>query len=347
MSCITTTLLLFISGAAGGALFALLHLPLPWTLGPLTVMLGIKFIGKRSIRWPTALRNVSLVILGIVMGSPFNLATANKILDQLPAIAGATVITIVVSLLIGYMTHRLTGIDLASSLLGSVPGGMTQMVLLSRELNKADATVVIFMQTTRMLSVLFVVPFLALHALGSNVQLLAGSAQQGIIISDVEILLSVGIVAAGTAIAVRIGMPTPWMVGPIIATAALVCTGVPPLPLPSWLIAVAQISTGIYLGSNIETIRMEHYNKPVLFTLVGAGGILACSFIIGIVLQYLLGYSLATAFLGTAPGGIAEMGLTAMMIQADLSVVIAYQMFRLLFILLVLPFALQWIFARI
>lgn len=344
---ITTPLLLFISGAVGGGLFYLLHLPLPWTLGPLTVMLAIKFLGKRSVRWPDGLRNGSLVILGIVMGSPFTLATAQKILDQLPAIAGATIATVGFSLLIGYMTHRLTGIDLASSLLGSVPGGLTQMVLLSRELHKADATVVVFMQTTRMLAVLFIVPFLALHALGSNVQLLAGSAQQGIIISDVEVLLSVGIVAAGTAIAVRIGMPTPWMVGPIIATAALLCTGVPPLPLPYWLIAVAQISTGIYLGSNIETVRMEHYNKPVLFTLVGAGGILACSFIIGIALQYLLGYSLATAFLGTAPGGIAEMGLTAMMIQADLSVVISYQMFRLLFILLVLPFALQWIFARI
>ncbi|MNW03830.1 putative ammonia monooxygenase [compost metagenome] len=47
--------------------------------------------------------------------------------------------------------------------------------------------------------------------------------------------------------------------------------------------------------------------------------------------------SLTTAFLGTAPGGMAEMGLTGAAVGADLSIIVAYQMFRLLFILFIAP----------
>lgn len=36
--------------------------------------------------------------------------------------------------------------------------------------------------------------------------------------------------------------------------------------------------------------------------------------------------SLVTAFLSTAPGGMAEMGLTAMLLNVDLSVIIAFQL---------------------
>jgi len=43
-----------------------------------------------------------------------------------------------------------------------------------------------------------------------------------------------------------------------------------------------------------------------------------------------------TAFISTALGGMTEMGLTAMMVHADLSTVIAFQLFRLLFVLGVL-----------
>jgi hypothetical protein len=51
---------------------------------------------------------------------------------------------------------------------------------------------------------------------------------------------------------------------------------------------------------------------------------------------------LVTAFLSAAPGGMAEMGLTALILGGDVSVVAGYHMFRLLFILLVLPYFLRY-----
>jgi membrane AbrB-like protein len=120
-----------------------------------------------------------------------------------------------------------------------------------------------------------------------------------------------------------------------------------PLPLPTWLIAVAQISVGIYMGSNLEVASLTNRRNLFWYTMSGVVSILSFSFVIGFALQLFFGYSLVTAFLGTAPGGVTEMGLTAMMVQADLSVVIAYQMFRLFFVLLVVPLVLKWLLKKI
>ena len=58
------------------------------------------------------------------------------------------------------------------------------------------------------------------------------------------------------------------------------------------------------------------------------------------------GTPFTTAFISTSPAGITEMGLTAMMVHADLSTVIAFQLVRLLFVLLVAIPAITWWLCR-
>lgn len=338
-------LLTFLQALVGGTVFYVLNLPLPWTLGPLAVILVLQLGFNKVVYWPAVLRKGALVVLGITMGSPFTMTTARQIVEQLPVMLAATAATIAVSLFMGYITHKRTGVDLASGLLGSVPGGLSQMAVLSKELN-ADATVVTFMQTLRLLAVVFTVPFLARHGLAEVVDTaIQRTAAQSTMEPGTEIFF-VTAVLIGSLAAQRIGLPTPWMLGPTLVTAALVCSGLEPLPMPTWLITVAQVSTGIYMGANIKAESMSNWKTLLPYTVSGIVGILLCSFAIGFILKALYGYSLVTAFLGTAPGGVAEMGLTAMMVHADLSVVISYQMFRLLFILLVVPIALKWMLKK-
>ena len=281
------------------------------------------------------------------MGSPFTLDTARQILAQWPAIVSSTVAMVVLSLGIGYITHKRSGIDLSSCLLGSVPGGLSQMVLLSQENPQANTTIVTFMQSARLLATIFVVPFLALHGLSDTVVVNPQAAAGSVVTLDVWVI-TLTAVAAGTAIAVRFGVPTPWLLGPILTAAVLVCLGMEAVPMPGWIISAAQVSAGIYMGSNIDmTSLADNWRSVFFYTLSGVAGILCCSFVIGYGLKQICGYSLVTAFLGTAPGGIGEMGLTAMMVQADLSVVIAYQIFRLFFVLLVVPYYLRWQLQRI
>ena len=158
---------LLLSGT-GGMLFRLLNLPLPWLLGSLTAVLLWSLAAKRNLFWPVELRNCGLVILGYMLGSSFTIATGLEIFKQLPAMFLATSSIILFSLLVGTVISRRTGLYPATGFLGSVPGGLTQMVVLSEEIAGSDLTVVTFMQTIRLLATVFIVPFIVIHGLAGD-----------------------------------------------------------------------------------------------------------------------------------------------------------------------------------
>ncbi len=57
-------------------------------------------------------------------------------------------------------------------------------------------------------------------------------------------------------------------------------------------------------------------------------------------------FSLATAFLALAPGGIAEMALAGMSMGEDVSIILVYQMVRLLAINIFVPPLLKAYFGK-
>jgi len=340
---------LFVS-ILGGSLFRLLHIPLPWMLGPLTgIMLYNLFFKqlKLVIYWPLSFRNAGLIILGYMMGISFTRDAAQQILKQLPSMLLATVIIIICSLILGFIISRRTGINLPTSIIGSIPGGLTQMVVLCEEINDADITAVTFIQTIRLLTVVFMVPFLSLHLLSDspeqivslsilNINELASAFSPG------NILIFVFTVLIITWISVRISLPTPYLVGPLIGAAVLVLSGLQAPPVPSLLIIIAQLAVGAYMGISMNIVSLKNWQKLLPYSIGFGLGIVFISLAIGYLLTCYYPLKLITAFLSTAPGGMTEMGVTAVAAHADLSMVTAYQMFRVFFILFVVPPLLKW-----
>ncbi|MEA4833592.1 MAG: AbrB family transcriptional regulator [Anaeromusa sp.] len=330
----------------GGFLFFWLNMPLPWTLGPLAAVLLWRALLHRPAAWPIQVRNGGMLFLGYAMGAPFTPHTAQAILQQLPAICLSTVLVIAISLWMASVTARYTDISLSSAFLGSTPGGLTQMTALSEEMPHTDPGVVTFLQTFRLLATVFTVPFLVLHGLADHVDVvgvvLSGSAEELLI----AYLPPLGLAIGGMLIATKLHLPTPQLLGPILGTAIWSLQGYTTPPLPSELLKAAQWCVGTYMGLNIPLVALPSWKRLVPLTALSVALLLTATLGIGLVLSNLHGYSLATAFIATAPGGMAEMGLTAMMVHADLSIIISYQLFRLLFILLVIPPFFQWYFRR-
>ncbi|WP_410515178.1 AbrB family transcriptional regulator [Paenibacillus sp. BR2-3] len=57
-----------LSALLGGALFMLLHLPLPWLLGPMLASLIGSNTKKRYFEWPGRFRNTGMIIVGYTIG---------------------------------------------------------------------------------------------------------------------------------------------------------------------------------------------------------------------------------------------------------------------------------------
>lgn len=310
-------------------------------LGPLVFVNLSTLIAKVNIYWPINIRNAGLIVLGYIMGSPFTLSTLQQIMVQLPAMLATTVSTVLFSILIGYITHKKTGINLANCILGSTPGGMTQMVVLSEEIPTSDTTIVTFMQTIRLLSVVFIVPFLAFHALPS-----ATGQMTAVTLTappDYSTTLIFAAAAIGSALAAHfLHFPTPFLLGPMLGTAALVVSGFTPPPVPSLAVIAAQLFVGIYMGVTAKPANLQNWKQLLPYSVGGGIAIVLFSLGMGYLLTYWYQIDLITAFLGTAPGGMTEMGITAINVGADISTITAYQLFRLLFMLLILPIFFKW-----
>lgn len=336
----------FCLSAVGGFLLSLIHAPLPWMLGPIIVTAYRGYRNKKRVVWPLKIREICQLLLGYAMGRSFTAETALLILQALPLMILAAFLTIGAGLISAWLMKKHSDINLLSCLLGCVPGGLSQMVILADEMPGADLTAVTILQTARMLAAVAVIPFLTIHVLadaGTEAEEAAAAPPPA---EWSEVWLYAGLAVAGMVAAKLIRMPVASLIGPILATGAyLVATGdTAPLVSKFWL-SIAQIGIGTYVGAGIDAVKLRDYKSYFGSILEGIVIVLSASMLTALALCHLTEIDIATAFLGCAPGGMAEMGVTALVVGADSAMMSAYQMTRMLLILLVYPFIVRWIVA--
>lgn len=336
------SLIIFLLAALGGYLFSVLHIPLPWTLGPLVIAIIWKSILKKPVYWPKKMRNTGVAVLGYMMGSPFTPAVAWQVLHQLPAMVTITLILLSLCLITGYIAGRYTGIGLANSVIGSIPGGLSQMSIICEETEGTDISVVTLMQTIRVITVVFVVPLLALHGISGQVAP-ARHVTISLGLNEAALLaIFFAVIFVLIKLAERLHMHNIYVIVPVAATALLVMSGVAAPTLPAPLVALAQIFVGIRMGADVDVCSLENWKTIALSSLLSVLAVIFTLLGIAYLLAQLYSMSLITAFISMAPGGMSEMGLTALMANADLPTVVSYQLFRLLFLLIVCVPVVKW-----
>jgi uncharacterized protein len=340
-------LLAFVVGVAGGGVFTLLHLPLSWLLGSMTSVFFINKWTKLDLAWPSYFRDLGLIIVGYAIGQTFSQETMIEIFNQLPSMLTMTIAIIIFSMVLAYITSKMTGIGLSSTITGSIPGGLSQMVALGEEMKNIDLTVVTVLQVIRLLSVIFVVPFLVFSPLlkgggGSS----SGNASlpfetppfQWVFILFLIIAILSGIVAK------RIHLPTPAMLGPILVIGGFMVAGFSVPQMPDPLIILAQLSLGIYFSFMMNFSSSRELSKFILWSLFTSVCLLLCCAGLSFVLSRWHDITFLTAFISLAPGGMAEMALVGQAVNADLSIITGYHLFRILFILFIIPAILKGLF---
>jgi membrane AbrB-like protein len=339
-------IIIFLLSCVGGMVFFSIHTPLPWTLGPLVMTLLWKTLRKKSVYWPKFIRNTGLIFLGYAMGSPFTLLVGQQIVEQLPGMLLATFTTMTMSLLAGWFSCRFTGVGMVNGLIGSVPGGLSQMAVICEEIDGADVAVVTLMQITRVLTVVFIVPLLAIYGLSDHstpLPLFASVAP----VQFQQFLPFVIVCILSAFLARIIKIPTPYLMGPVIGTIALIIQGYNAPHLPQYITALAQIAIGIRMGADISFVGLKNWKSIVLYSFGGVIAVIVGSLAIDYFLVKVYSIPFLTAFISTAPGGITEMGLTAMTVHADVSLVVAYQLFRLLSMLIIgIPLIRWWLIKK-
>jgi len=326
----------FLIAGGTGLLFDWIGIFLPWLLGPMVSLLLLRQYTKLEFEWPKLLRQIGLIFLGIQIGSSFTKTSIELMWFDFPLMVLMTFSVVGVALLLSLLFMKMSGATIATSVLGSLPGGLSQMVLLSEEVKSANSTVVTLMQSFRIFVVVTVVPFLtAFLPQGTNMK---ETALEDLSMFNLTHFLI--FIVIGTSFFVgmkKIHFPLPELMAPILSMAIVqFVTDHPVVEVPSIVLILSQIFVGAHLGLQLEKVRDQlsfRMFSAIIFTNLAL--IMFCAFISYILTVIHPQNTLLDFFISAAPGGIAEMSITALETGADLSTVTSFHLFRIFFILLV------------
>ena len=140
--------------------------------------------------------------------------------------------------------------------------------------------------------------------------------------------------AAGSLLVWRLGLPNPWVLGSLAVSAALSGAGVELSALPGWVSHAGQLFIGVALGSRFNRRFVHTAPRWLAAVAIGTLAMIAASGVFAWLLAQLIGLHWATVLLGTSPGGIAEMCITAKVLQLGVPVVTAFHVVRYVAVLL-------------
>ncbi|MDF2462612.1 MAG: putative rane protein [Ramlibacter sp.] len=343
---VALTLLLALTAAL---LCRWLRTPLPWMIGPLLVTAVASVLGQPT-RSFGPFRNAGQSIIGMALGLYFTPQVTALVASLWWAIALAITWALGLGWAFGRWLHRGHAIRIggtereqrATSYFAGAIGGASEMTLLAeREGGRTD--LVAAAHSLRLLIVTLVVPFAfslaGLHGLDPTLPGPRDVHWAGLATLALASL-------AGAWLMQRTGRANPWFIGALLVAMGLTMAGIELSGLPQWLTNAAQLLIGVSLGVRFSAEFVR--TAPRWLASVAAGTvtmIILCA-LVAVLLSQVTGLHWATLILGTSPGGIAEMAITAKVLQLGVPVVTAFQVCRLVAVLLLVAPLYRWALLR-
>lgn len=328
---------LLLAWAAAAACVAL-HTPLPWMLGPLVATSVLSMAGAPTESWGP-LRNGGQWAIGAALGLYFT--------PEVSALVGslwwAIILGIAWALLLGwgfgawlYRLHapRMHGVPASmlrsTSYFAGAIGAASEMTLLSEREN-ARTDLVAASHSLRLLIVTITIPFALQWSGLQGLDILTPTVRD---VSWPGLALLALLTGAGALVMDRLGRANPWFMGAMLVSMAVTMAGLHLSAVPQALVNAAQLVIGVSLGVRFRAEFLHTAPRWLASVAVGTFGLMGICAAFAAVLAWATGLPWVTLLLGTSPGGITEMAITAKVLQLGVPVVTAFQVCRLIAVLM-------------
>jgi uncharacterized protein len=329
-------LLALLIGLFGSIVFIYLHLPLPWLLGSIfATTFAIRF-EKLPIISPKIFSPPARILIGIAIGSAFT----PKILEFIPHYFVSLLLVVPFTVLViffgTYYYYKVLKYDLKTSYLGSMPGGVIEMVIIGEEL-KANTAKITLMQSSRLFFVVVSLPFIIQYIFQIDIrgnQMLT-TPLKNIDFFEFFLLYTLSIFAA--LFAKKIKLTAAFLMGPMILSIILFSSGVFSVAIPDEFLKFIQVVFGVIIGFTFRNVAFKTIYKTLIATL-GHFIILLilCAIFIAIIF-YSLDFKALDILLAFGPGGQTEINLIALLVGANLPYITLHHIVRLLIVMNIAP----------
>ncbi|MEO8202280.1 MAG: AbrB family transcriptional regulator [Betaproteobacteria bacterium] len=310
---------------AGAVLFVLLKTPLPWMIGPLVVMAAMNFSGAR-LRAPRVARPAGQVIVGTALGLYFTPEVARQVLTYWHLLLLAALLAILIACACAWFLNTVTDTDRTTAFFASVPGGAAEMSVLAERFGARTDRVAIA-QSMRILAVVVVIPFALTYSGVHGADVYAPATAE---LDWGRLGLLLAIAATGAGLLALLGAPNAFMLGALFSVIGLTVAEVSFSAMPPLVSNAGQLLIGCALGGRFERSFLDRVPRFVAATLGSILIAMALAAALGTALAWAYGLPVPSVVLATAPGGIAEMCITAKVLQLGVPLVTAAHVTRVI-----------------
>ncbi|WP_180012812.1 AbrB family transcriptional regulator [Acinetobacter sp. YH16031] len=321
----------------GAVLANYLHIPLPWLLGPLLAALFMGSIGQPLSCHPHW-RKGGQIIIGMALGLYFTPALVQAVAVYWGFILIGILWSLVLGSMLAILQYRINGLDWATAWFSSAIGSASEMVNIAEQYY-AQVDKVVAAHSLRIVLLVVLVPiFIGLYFQVEWSNLVVQDTERYGFVQVVPLFL---LALCAGKIFQYFNLLNAWILGPLTIISLLSFFGILQFRFPEWFIALGQLFIGWSLGSKFPFSFLKNSKKfiglTVLFNLLA----LALSIIFALLLIRLSHADAQILILGLSPGGIAEMSLMAKALGLTVPIVVAFQLSRLIFVILTTRFFYQ------
>lgn len=323
-------LLALATGFVGACIFLYLHLPLPWMLGSLVACLIVSlFNGPVAVSG--SVRPPMLALVGVVLGSGFTPGMAGSMVNWLPSLSLLIVFVVISAGCCYVYFRRVGGFDHWTAFFSGMPGGLVEMTALGESYG-ANTRIIALVHSSRIMFVVLTLPFI-LSVIGG--QALSGATRAGASIVDTPFSAELWLLATGFIgmIAGRLlSLPSPFLMGPMLISAAIHLTGVSEFHAPWEVVAFAQLVLGSALGCSFAGVKKTEILRILQLSIGSTIFLVIASTCCALLVTHLTDSSILSLLLAYSPGGLTETSLMALSLHVEVAFVATHHVLRVFFV---------------
>lgn len=318
-------------GSLGGWVFTSLRMPLPWMLGPMVFCL-VAAVFRLPVATPKVIRPPMTATIGVLLGSSFTPEIIATLPVWISATAGLMLFLATAAVICVFYFWKIARFDLRTSYFCGMPGGVVEMLMLGEHYG-ANTRSIALVHATRNLLIIFSLPFII--QILSNADLtranVVTAAQD-----SAEMLSSIAWLATTAAAGLLAGrllrLPAQALLGPMLISAIVHALGLTDFKPPPEIVVIAQLVLGTIIGCRFAGAKAMEIGRIMFLSLGSTLILLGFTLLFALLLASLSPFSLVSLLLAYSPGGLAEMGLLAILLHVEVAFVTSHHIFRVILV---------------
>lgn len=319
----------FIASLVGAYGAQYVGIPLPWTLGPLLAIAGLRLLNA-PVCSASPLRNFGQWVIGLTLGLYFTPHVLGILATHWFAMLAGLLLALLLAVYGTVLLTKFGKVDLKTAWFSSAIGGANEMAVLAERYG-VRPDLVASAHTVRVILVVLAVPFACQVFDVSGVDASVFETKE----FSLKGLFLLGLLTVvGGYIAHFFKIPNAWVLGPMLVAILLTINQIHLSIVPVELSKIAQLFIGWSLGDRFRPGFFKKAPQFLFCVVIFSATALLLAFGFALLLDQFTDLPLSSLAVSVAPGGIAEMAITAKVLQLGVPLVTAFQVSRMVGVVL-------------